>query len=133
MAEKEFWASSEIPDQTSVALAAMHQAAGISNKPFFLIPRQNVITQKTEFSLEENDCKRLLKEFPLLNQSYETRVPIRSNEKEFWDEFLKKNFEYKTEIFGGNNPIFIPFTTDAKNYEDIYIHNPKLLLSKVGN
>lgn len=94
------------------------------------MPRQNVSTQKTEFSLEENDCKRLLKEFPDLAYSYEARVPLRCKERDFWDEFLKKNFQFKTEIFGGNNPIFIPFSTDTKNYEDLYIHNPKLLLTK---
>eukprot|EP00347_Sterkiella_histriomuscorum_P007678 403347993 len=104
--------------------------AGISNKPFLLMPRMNMVTQKTEFRLEESDCKRLLKEFPDLALSYEARVPLRCSESEFWDEFLKKNFQYKTEIFGGNNPIFIPFQTDTKNYEDLYIHNPKLLLQR---
>ena len=39
-------------------------------------------------------------------------------EEEFWSEFLKKNNKYQTIIFGGNNPMFKPGTTDEKVYLD---------------
>ena len=126
VSEQEFWGSTLPAEPKSDELAQ----AGISNRPFLLMPRQNAVTQKTEFSLERADCQRLLKEFPALAASYEARVPLRCNEQEFWAEFLRKNFEYKTEIFGGNNPLFVPFATDAKHYEDVHVHNPKLLLAK---
>lgn len=41
----------------------------------------------------------------------------------FWSEFLEKNLKYQTEPFSGNNPIFVPFITDEKDYEDKYVHN----------
>jgi hypothetical protein len=87
-----------------------------------------MISQKTEFSLEPSDCQRLLQEFPDLQASFETRVPLKSTEGEFWQVFLSKNFQYNTEIFLGNNPIFVPFKTDERNYTDKYIHNPQELL-----
>ena len=55
---------------------------------------------------------------------------MKKKESEFWLEFLDKNFKYKTEIFGGNNPLFIPYKTDEKSYEDKYIHNQNLLLKE---
>ena len=91
------------------------------------MPRLNPATQKPELTLEQNDCVRLLKEVPELRAAYESRVPLKCSEKEFWQIFLKKNYAYKTEIFNkGNNPIFIPFTMDEKDYEDKYIHNANL-------
>ena len=50
----------------------------------------------------------------------DTRLKTNS---EFWTEFLKKNLQYQTGPFGGNNPVFIPFKTDEQKYEDKYIHN----------
>ena len=47
-----------------------------------------------------------------------------SNE-EFWQEFLEKNLAFQTEPFRGCNPIYIPRVTDAKEYEDRYVHNQK--------
>ena len=63
-----------------------------------------------------------------MRAAYEAKVPLSITEQAFWEEFLRQNFKYKTEIFGGNNPLFMPFTTDEKTYEDTYIHNPKNLL-----
>jgi hypothetical protein len=80
--------------------------------------------------LEESDCKRLLLEFPYLKESYESKVPLNMSESKFWLEFLKKNLQYKTEIFGGNNPVFVSFKSDEKDYEDKFIHNPIVLLSQ---
>ncbi|CDW72894.1 UNKNOWN [Stylonychia lemnae] len=136
MTEQEFWSSASANDKAVYGIkdnkieSTDFIQAGISNKPFLLMPRQNFTTQKTEFSLEENDCKRLLKEFSELASAYEARVPLRCSEKEFWNEFLSKNFQYKSQIFGGNNPIFVPFSTDINSYEDLYIHNPRQLLQQ---
>lgn len=45
-------------------------------------------------------------------------------ESDFWGEFLARNNEYRTEIFGGHNPVFVPYLTDASDYQDKYIQNP---------
>ena len=50
-------------------------------------------------------------------------MPLHINEIEFWIEFLKKNNKYHTVVFGGNNPIFIPFGTNEKQYVDSYYGN----------
>ncbi len=55
-------------------------------------------------------------------------VPLHKTEREFWEEFMKKNLEFKTELFSGVNPVFIPYSTDQKDYEDKYIHNQQQLL-----
>ena len=34
-----------------------------------------------------------------------------------------KNNKYQTTAFGGNNPIFIPFKTDEKEYDEIYVND----------
>jgi hypothetical protein len=57
ISEKEFWTSSKDLDEQRMAQIAVNDGGdishiGISNKPFLLIPRQNVVTQKTEFTLE---------------------------------------------------------------------------------
>lgn len=107
---------------------------GIANKQFFLLPRYNTKTEKSEFTLEESDCKRLLKEFVELRKKYEENVPLKISEGEFWSEFLNKNYQYRTEIFNGNNPIFIPFHHDEKVYEDQNIHNAQSVLkSKISD
>ena len=46
-------------------------------------------------------------------------------EQKFWREFLIKNNKYSTIAFGGNNPLFIPFTTIEKVYDEIHINNNK--------
>ena len=48
----------------------------------------------------------------------------------FWKEFLMKNNKYQTVVFGGNNPIFVPFTTDEKEYDEIYVNNNLLQLKQ---
>ncbi len=54
---------------------------------------------------------------------FEDQVPQKKSENAFWSEFLKQNYKKQTEIFGGNNPIFIPFVTDETHYDDQYIVN----------
>ena len=56
--------------------------------------------------------------------AYQQQVKLMSNE-EFWQEFLEKNLAFQTEPFRGCNPIYIPRVTDAKDYEDRYVHNQK--------
>lgn len=71
-----------------------------------------------------------MKEIPKLKDAYD-KVVIAGSEKtneQFWDEFLKKNMQFKTEIFKGMNPVFIPYSTNEKEYEDRYIHNQALIL-----
>ena len=86
-----------------------------------------------DYTLSKNDCHRLLLEYQDLNAAYEQTVRIdnssqdirqdwKTNE-EFWTEFLNKNLLYQTEPFGGNNPLFVPFRTEEKDYEDRYVHN----------
>ena len=41
---------------------------------------------------------------------------------------MQKNLEFKTELFKGVNPVYIPYFTDQKDYEDKYIHNQQQLL-----
>jgi len=59
---------------------------------------------------------------------------INLTEEEFWlnneyalieeiGHFLKKNNKYRTIVFGGNNPIFIPGHTDEKLYDEMYVNN----------
>jgi hypothetical protein len=80
------------------------------------------------YSLEQSDCARLLKEIPQLKEAYELLVPLKKPAKEFWEEFLKKNLFYQTEVFKGHNPVFIPFTTDVQEYEDRYKYTQRLIL-----
>jgi hypothetical protein len=50
-------------------------------------------------------------------------VPTQVTEEDFWREFLMKNNKYSTEVFGGNNPLFIPFSTDEMEYDEIYVND----------
>ena len=43
--------------------------------------------------------------------------------REFWNEFLKKNLNFQTEPFGGNNPVFIPFESNEQTFEEKYFSN----------
>ena len=94
-----------------------------------------------DYSLSKRDCERLLLEYPDLNSAYEQTVRIdpstlegrhewKTND-EFWAEFLQKNLLYQTEPFGGNNPLFIPYRTEEKDYEDRYVHNQHMILEQL--
>lgn len=43
--------------------------------------------------------------------------------RQFWSEFLKKNLNFQTEPFGGNNPVFIPFESNEQTFEEKYFSN----------
>jgi len=101
-------------------------------------------TKKSQYSLDENHCERLLKEYRELRASYEAFVVAdatmlaaggskKYTVKEFWEKFLKKNLEYETEIFGGNNPIFVPELTNEKDYQDRYKVNQRQLLQTAAS
>ena len=48
-------------------------------------------------------------------------VVKKEKEKDFWQRILKKNEEFRTEIFNGNNPIWVPSICSANEYEKKYI------------
>ena len=90
-----------------------------------------------DYNLTRDDCKRLLLEYQDLNAAYEQLVRIdqafigqtdQKTNEEFWAEFLAKNLLYQTEPFGGTNPVFIPFRTEEKDYEDRYVHNQHMII-----
>lgn len=141
MTEEEFWSSFLEPGTFAINQIALDealglkkfdstniQAIGITNKPFTFMRVENKQTQQPKYTLEQADCQRLLKEIPALSEAHESVVPLKKSDKEFWEEFMKKNLEYKTELFSGVNPVFIPYTTDERDYEDKYIHNQLQLL-----
>ena len=59
-------------------------------------------------SINKKYAERLIREYPLLREVYESKVPEHNTDEECWDDFLKKNNKYQTVVFGGNNPIFYP-------------------------
>jgi len=77
-----------------------------------------------EINFKKQDAIRLLNEYPKLKELHELKVTdSEDSEREFWDYFLKKNYEYKTEVFGGENPVFIGFTErDEKEFQDKYVN-----------
>ena len=128
--ESEFW---EVYKNMGAAIqtdiqSESSQRRGIQNKPFQLARNRNPATQKWEYALNAEDCRRLLIEYPDLEEAYDHQVSVADDEcqeqnQRFWTEFLQKNLEYQTIPFGGNNPVYVPGLTDEKDYEDTYIHN----------
>ena len=57
-------------------------------------------------------------------------MPLKKSAREFWEEFMRKNHAYQTEIYKGHNPVFIPFTTNVQEYEDRYKYNTQRLISE---
>lgn len=82
-------------------------------------------TSIPDLKITHEQAKRLLIEYPQLNEAYQSKVPTMSTlqEQDFWKEFLMKNNKYQTEIFGGNNPLFIPSVTDEMVYDEIYVND----------
>lgn len=97
-----------------------------ASNPLLVISNQQIIdSNSAEINLRKEDAIRLLNEHPKLKEMYNLKVNSQneSDEKEFWETFLKKNFNYKTEIYGGENPVYIGWTeTDEKAYEDKYFN-----------
>jgi hypothetical protein len=56
--------------------------------------------------------------------AYESSAHITADDNsDFWQIFLEKNLQYQTAPFGGNNPVFVPNVTDARQYEEKYVEN----------
>ena len=80
-------------------------------------------TNIPDLRISLHQAKLILSEFPQIRAAYSRNVPCHHTELEFWQEFLMKNNKYQTEVFGGNNPIFVPFETDEIEYDDIYVND----------
>jgi len=103
----------------------------LTNKPFTFtrIDLKTADSSATNlYTLDDSDCIRLLKELPALKDAYEALVPLKKSAKDFWEKFLQQNLHYRTQVFKGNNPVFIPFTTDERDYEDRYKYQERLIL-----
>jgi len=134
--DDDFWNVFKTQDKSEQPVEKLIQ--GVTNRPLILRRKQNTSTQMIDYTLTRDDCQRLLLEYPDLNSAYEQTVKIdpstlegrdewKTND-EFWAEFLSKNLLYQTEPFGGNNPLFIPYRTEEKDYEDRYVHNLHMIL-----
>lgn len=55
---------------------------GIQNKPLLLSRKQNPAMEKIDYILTEEDCQRLLIEYPELEEEYDTRVSMNDNNNE---------------------------------------------------
>jgi hypothetical protein len=133
MTEKEFW-DSLLESEHPLGKIEVEEAMGkkqfdslssdgiaLTNKPFTLVKldvKTANIGSTHYYSLEESDCARLLKEIPALREAYELLVPLKRSAKDFWEEFLRKNLFYQTEVFKGHDPVYIPFITDVVEYDD---------------
>lgn len=80
-----------------------------------------------ELCINKSQVLRLINEYPELRDAFENNVHMNPNEpkresqftqEEFWEEFLKKNNQHQTIVFGGNNPLFLPGTTNETEYYD---------------
>jgi len=96
-----------------------NQQTGVQNLPLLFVPEQNIQTNTPELTMRKEEAERLLREHVELREAYESRDFFKVSDKEFWREFLVKNNQFQTLVFGGNNPIFIPFFTNEKEYEDL--------------
>ena len=72
---------------------------GIQNQPLVLSKKQNNKTQKTDYTLTKEDCKRLLREYPELKSAYELYVKMEFQED---NEGSADNEESKS-VEDGNN------------------------------
>ncbi|CAI2362596.1 unnamed protein product [Moneuplotes crassus] len=105
--------------------AQMDTGIRSASNPLLVFSNNKILDNSTaEINFKEYDAIRLLNEYPKLKKLYELKVSdSEESEKDFWDYFLKKNFEYKSEIFGGENPVYIGSDErDEKNYEDKHIN-----------
>ena len=101
----------------------INQISGLENLPIMFIPEQNLQTNIPDLKITQEQINRVLNEYQDLKLIYEEKVPLNISENEFWIEFLKKNNKYHTVVFGGSNPLFIPFGTDETKYLDSYYGN----------
>jgi polyhydroxyalkanoate synthesis regulator phasin len=119
ISEDEFWNTMTDIKQFSRKDKESKMEGGISNKRFVVSINHILDKDSAEINFEKTDAVRLLKEYPKLKRIYEMTVTEDpATEKQFWEYYLKKNYEYKTEIFGGENPIYTGREErDEKAYE----------------
>ena len=122
--EEEFWNSMTDIKQFSRKEKESNMESGVSNKRLIISNKYILDTNSAEINFEKPDAMRLLNEYPRMKQLYDLKVTEDpETEKDFWEYYLKKNYEYRTEIFGGENPIFTGTTEkDEKVYEDKYVN-----------
>ena len=71
LCEDEFWevyATGHIEEEK---VTQQIQMRGVQNRPLVIQAKQNIQTQKRDYTLTEDDCRRLLNEYPELNAAYE--------------------------------------------------------------
>ena len=96
------------------------QKPGFQSAPMFFRSVHNITTGEEDLEISESQIEQLLRDYPKLSLTYEGMVPSHKTEQEYWKEFLKKNKQYHTLLFGGNNPLFILDYDPQKeaDYED---------------
>jgi len=78
--EDEFWevyATGHIEEELQ---PQQLQIRGVQNRPLVIQAKQNIQTQKRDYTLTEDDCRRLLNEYPELNAAYELQVMLGNGE-----------------------------------------------------
>jgi hypothetical protein len=92
---------------------------GLKNQNLTFKPQKDKETENAKLTINKQQIERLIREYPTLKEIYESSVPQVVSDKQFWDEFLKKNYQNKTEVFLGNNPIFYPMQDNeyGEDYE----------------
>ena len=84
---------------------------GIQNQPLVLSKKQNNKTQKTDYNLTKDDCKRLLREYPELKSAYELFVRMEFNE----DNQASPDNEESKSVEDGRNQDVEMIETNKKN------------------
>ena len=124
MSDAEFWKTNVEIKQFKIKEREDNMENGASNKRLALPVKYSLDTNSSEIKLDKEDAVELLNQYPAIKQLYE-RYVIREKhpEDKFWNYILLKNYNFKTEIFGGQNPEYIGFTEEEERaYEDNYIN-----------
>lgn len=127
ISEEEFWSTAVDIKQFKMKEKEYFMENGVSNKRMIISNEYFRDTNSSEICLQKSDAIRLLNDYPNISLLHSKHVTDKENsEKEFWEYILKKNFEYRTEIFGGSNPEYIGFSEqEEKLYEDRFLNNIK--------
>lgn len=130
--DEEFWGTMTDIKQFNRKEVESKMEGGVSNKRLVISNKYILDSNSAEINLEKADAIRLLNEYPKLKELYELKVNDDENEeKEFWEYYLKKNYDYRTEIFGGENPIYTGSNErDEKTYEDKYINKDIFMVNE---
>ena len=82
MTEQDFW-KIHTEDQTIDSDLKMTESEhqGIKNQPLLIKGFKNQKTQKIDYSMTQEDCNRLLLEYPELNQAFQLQVKMSTKEE----------------------------------------------------